>query len=55
VNKIEKSFVDYFLLNNTAELELSRSPERFSKLNVLEQILMVIYLKGKLKILKLRN
>ena len=43
VNKLEKTFVDYFLIKNEKKLEEFSRVENMSKLNALEIILLLIY------------
>ncbi|CAD8117145.1 unnamed protein product [Paramecium sonneborni] len=42
-NKIEKSFIDYFLLQDHAALQQYEQVQQFQQLNGLEQALLVIY------------
>ncbi|CAD8142905.1 unnamed protein product [Paramecium octaurelia] len=42
-NKIEKSFIDYFLLKDDAALRQYGSMQKITELNALEQALLVIY------------
>ena len=46
-NKLQKTFVDYFLLDNENELKKFTKIEHFNQLNNLEKILILIYLKEK--------
>jgi hypothetical protein len=46
-NKIEKTFIDYFLLNHEKKLEEYSSVENISLLNALEISLLLIYVHPK--------
>jgi hypothetical protein len=43
-NKLEKTFVDYFLLEDDKKLIDFAKPQHLEKLNALEQVMLVIYL-----------
>ena len=43
-NKIEKTFIDYFLLNDSSQLNEFLHIEKFISLNTLEKILLIIFL-----------
>lgn len=44
-NKIEKTFIDYFLLNDKEQVKHFLSPSRITQLNALEQSLLVLHLR----------
>lgn len=44
-NKMEKSFIDYFLLKDEQQLRLFSESFGLSTLNVMEKVLLILYLK----------
>ena len=44
-NKLEKSLIDYFLLNDSHQLSLFLQPQSIPSLNILELLLLIIFLK----------